>query len=95
MKRQKLGEELEIYRTGIEKAVNKVGEMEVVLDQTAKMYVQALKERRQLIDQWTQSVLVLRQRDSNLEESRKVNNFLRFLRFSILLFFLIQIFLTF
>ena len=72
MKRQKLREELEVYKSGIVKAVDKVNEMEIVLDQTAKMYVQALNERRQLINQWTQSALVLRQRDNAIEESRRV-----------------------
>ncbi|XP_051168042.1 coiled-coil domain-containing protein 39 [Leptopilina boulardi] len=71
LKRQKLGEELENYRNGIVKAVDKLNEIENSLDQTARMYVQALKERRQLINQWTQSVLILRQRDNSIQETRK------------------------
>ncbi|KMQ93007.1 coiled-coil domain-containing protein 39-like protein [Lasius niger] len=70
-KRQKLSGELETYRQAIVKAIDEVQEMEIVLDRTAKLYMEALKERRQMINQWTQSVNVLRQRDNDIQNSLK------------------------
>ncbi|XP_071630319.1 coiled-coil domain-containing protein 39 isoform X2 [Temnothorax longispinosus] len=70
-KRQKLSMELETYRQAIVKNVGEVQEMEIVLDRTAKLYMEALKERRQMINQWTQSVNVLRQRDNDIQNSLK------------------------
>lgn len=64
--------ELEIYRQAIVKAVGQVQEMEIVLDRTTKLYMEALKERRQMINQWTQSVNVLRQRDNDIQNTLKV-----------------------
>lgn len=46
--------------------------MEIALDRTVKLYDEALKERRQMINQWTQSVAVLRQRDDNIQASLRV-----------------------
>jgi len=71
-KRQKLSIELEIYRQAIVKSVGEVQEMEIVLDRTTKLYMEALKERRQMINQWTQSVNVLRQRDNDIQNSLRV-----------------------
>ncbi|XP_018318141.1 coiled-coil domain-containing protein 39 isoform X2 [Mycetomoellerius zeteki] len=68
-KRQKLSMELETYRQTIIKTVGEVREMEIVLDRTAKLYVEALKERKQMINQWTQSVNILRQRDNDIQNS--------------------------
>ncbi|KAK2584013.1 hypothetical protein KPH14_006470 [Odynerus spinipes] len=68
-KRQKLSLETESYRQAIVKAVNEVQEMEIALDRTVKLYDEALKERRQMINQWTQSMAVLRQRDDNIQAS--------------------------
>lgn len=70
--RQKLSGELEIYRHAIVKAFDEVHEMEIVLDRTTKLYMEALKERRQMINQWTQSVNVLRQKDNDIQNSLKV-----------------------
>lgn len=64
--------ELETYRKAIVKTVGEIQEMEIVLDRTAKLYMEALKERRQMINQWTQSVNVLRQRDNDIQNSLKV-----------------------
>lgn len=64
--------ELEIYRQAIIKTISEIQEMEIVLDRTAKLYMEALKERRQMINQWTQSVNVLRQRDNDIQNSLKV-----------------------
>ncbi|XP_014481215.1 PREDICTED: coiled-coil domain-containing protein 39 [Dinoponera quadriceps] len=69
--RQKLGTELETYRQAIVKAVDEAQELELVLDRTAKLYMEALKERRQMINQWTQSVNVLRQRDNDIQNCLK------------------------
>ncbi|XP_043669099.1 coiled-coil domain-containing protein 39 isoform X1 [Vespula pensylvanica] len=68
-KRQKLSIEAESYRQTIVKVVNEAQEMEIALDRTVKLYDEALKERRQMINQWTQSVAVLRQRDDNIQAS--------------------------
>ncbi|XP_070157828.1 coiled-coil domain-containing protein 39-like isoform X1 [Polyergus mexicanus] len=70
-KRQKLSGELETYRQAIVKAFDEVQETEIVLDRTTKLYMEALKERRQMINQWTQSVNVLRQRDNDIQNSLK------------------------
>ncbi|XP_011872737.1 PREDICTED: coiled-coil domain-containing protein 39 isoform X3 [Vollenhovia emeryi] len=70
-KRQKLSMELETYRQAIVKTVGKVQEMEIVLDRTAKLYMEALKERRQMINQWTQSVNVLRQKNNDIQNTLK------------------------
>ncbi|XP_043491944.1 coiled-coil domain-containing protein 39-like [Polistes fuscatus] len=66
-KRQKLSIEAESYQRAIVKAVNEAQEMEIALDRTIKLYDKALKERRQMINQWTQSVAMLRQRDDNIQ----------------------------
>lgn len=83
--RQKLSGELEIYRQATIKAFDELHEMEIVLDRTTKLYMEALKERRQMINQWTQSVNVLRQRDNDIQSSLKVNIYDQF--FSISKFF--------
>lgn len=72
LKRQKLKVELETYRQAIVKIIDEVQEMEIVLDRTARLYAEALKERRQMINQWTQSVNVLRQRDNDIQNCLKV-----------------------
>ncbi|XP_018055612.1 PREDICTED: coiled-coil domain-containing protein 39 isoform X1 [Atta colombica] len=66
-KRQKLSMELEIYRQTIIKTVSEVREMEIVLNRTAKLYMEALKERKQMINLWMQSVNILRQRDNDIQ----------------------------
>lgn len=71
-KRQKLNAELETYHQAIVKTVDEMQEMEIVLDRTAKLYTEALKERKQMINQWTQSVNVLRQRDNDIQNCLKV-----------------------
>lgn len=71
-KRQKLSMELEIYRQTIIKTVGEVREMEIVLNRTAKLYMEALKERKQMINQWMQSVNILRQRDNDIQNGLRV-----------------------
>lgn len=71
-KRQKLSAELKTYRQAIVQAVDEAQEMGIVLDRTAKLYMEALKERRQMINQWSQSVNVLRQRDNDIQNCLKV-----------------------
>lgn len=51
------------------KLKDEICELEIVLDRTSKFYVQSLEERRQLIDRWTQSVEVLKQRDNGIQET--------------------------
>ncbi|XP_067204891.1 coiled-coil domain-containing protein 39-like isoform X2 [Linepithema humile] len=70
-KRQKFSMELEIYRQAIVKIVNETQEMEIVLNRTAKLYMETLQERRQMINQWTQSVNVLQQRDNDIQSCLK------------------------
>ncbi|KAL0099265.1 hypothetical protein PUN28_020085 [Cardiocondyla obscurior] len=70
-KRQKLSMEFESYRQAIIKTVGEVQEVEIVLDRTAKLYMEALNERKQMITQWTQSVNVLRQRNNDIQNSLK------------------------
>lgn len=70
--RQKFSVELEIYRQAIVKIVDETQEMEIVLNRTAKLYMETLQERRQMINQWTQSVNVLQQRDNDIQSCLKV-----------------------
>jgi len=72
LQRQKLNEEHGIYRQAVVKIVNEQQEMEITLDRTTKLYTEALKERRQMINQWTQSVNVLRQKDNDIQNCLKV-----------------------
>ncbi|XP_044008258.1 coiled-coil domain-containing protein 39 [Aphidius gifuensis] len=69
LKRQKLTSDLELYKGSMDKLLNEIRELEIVLDRTSKFYVQSLEERRQLIDRWTQSVEVLKQRDNGIQET--------------------------
>jgi len=71
-KRQKFSVELEIYHQAIVKIVDETQEMEIVLNRTAKLYMETLQERRQMINQWTQSVNVLQQRDNDIQNCLKV-----------------------
>lgn len=71
--RQKLSMELETYRQAIIRAVDETQELEIVLDRTTKLHMEALKERKQMINRWTQSVNVLRQRDNDVQDCLKVN----------------------
>lgn len=71
-KRQKFNMELEIYRQAIVKIVDETQEMEIVLNRTAKLYMETLQERRQMLNQWTQSVNVLQQRDNDIQNCLKV-----------------------
>lgn len=64
--------ELEIYRQAIVKIVDETQEMEIVLNRTAKLYMETLQERRQMLNQWTQSVNVLQQRDNDIQNCLKV-----------------------
>ncbi|XP_070531225.1 coiled-coil domain-containing protein 39-like isoform X2 [Cardiocondyla obscurior] len=70
-KRQKLSMEFESYRQAIIKTVGEVQEVEIILDRAAKLYMEALNERKQMITQWTQSVNVLRQRNNDIQNSLK------------------------
>lgn len=72
LKRQKLQVQVDECRKTIMLAVNGVFEMENVLDKTARLYGSALKERQQLINQWTQSVVVLKQRDNEIHKALRV-----------------------
>lgn len=72
LKRQRLQAQAEACRKTIVDAVNSVFEMENVLDRTARLYGGALKERQQLINQWTQSVLVMKQRDNEIHKTLRV-----------------------
>jgi hypothetical protein len=72
LQRQKLNEEHGIYRQAVVKIVDEQQEMEITLDRTTKLYTEALEERRQMINQWTQSVNVLRQKDNDIQNCLKV-----------------------
>ncbi|KAH0533732.1 hypothetical protein KQX54_001299 [Cotesia glomerata] len=71
LKRQKLVSELDVYRRSVVRMIDEIYEKEVVLERTAKFYTQALDSRRQLIERWTQSVLILRQRDNDIQKILK------------------------
>jgi len=72
LQRQKLNAEHDIYRQAVVKIVDEQQEMEVTLDRTTKLYGEALEERRQMINQWTQSVNLLRQKDNDVQNCLKV-----------------------
>lgn len=48
--------------------MSEISEMEIILEKTSGFYVQCLEERGELIDRWSQSVVVLRQRDTGIHE---------------------------
>ncbi|XP_034947697.1 coiled-coil domain-containing protein 39-like [Chelonus insularis] len=68
LKREKLTEELKIHKQAVIKVIDNICEKEVVLDRTAKFYTEALNTRKQLIERWTQSVLILRERDDDIQK---------------------------
>lgn len=68
MKKQKLSLEAEEFRSVVSQAVDEICSLEIVLDKTTKSYVQALKDRQQLINQWTRSVNALQQRDKGIND---------------------------
>lgn len=70
--RKKLATELETYRQAIVKAVDEIQEMEIVLDRTTTLHMEALKERKQMINQWTQSISILQQRDTDIQNCLRV-----------------------
>lgn len=78
--RKKLATELETYRQAIVRAVDEIQEMEIVLDRTTTLYMEALKERKQMINQWTQSISILQQRDTDIQNCLRVG-FLYFFTF--------------
>lgn len=47
--------------------------LELTLERTARMYSQAVKDRRQLMNQWSQSVNVLTQRDKSIYDALQVS----------------------
>ena len=49
-------------------------QLELTLDRTARLYSQAVKDRRQLMDQWSQSVHVLTQRDKAIHHALQVSS---------------------
>lgn len=72
MKRQKLVEDLQNYKDVIMNITEEINEREVTIDKTAKLYTQLLENRRHLIDRWTHSIAILRQRDNSIQEIFKV-----------------------
>ncbi|XP_058807541.1 coiled-coil domain-containing protein 39 [Phymastichus coffea] len=77
LERQQLSEKAEIYRQTVIKSVGDIQELELTLERTTHLYSQAVKDRRQLMDQWTQSVNVLTQRDKAIYDALQEINFLR------------------
>ncbi|XP_043275463.1 coiled-coil domain-containing protein 39 [Venturia canescens] len=77
LEREKLTTELESHKLAFIRAVNEVTEMEIMLDRTAKLYVETLKEQFQLINCWKQSVTVLKQRDNGIQETLREIDTLR------------------
>lgn len=73
-KRQKLSTEHETYHQAIVKTINEIQEMEIILDRTTKLYTEALKERKQMVNQWTQSVNIMRQRDKDIQDCLRVRS---------------------
>uniref|UniRef100_A0A0C9RH36 Coiled-coil domain-containing protein 39 n=1 Tax=Fopius arisanus TaxID=64838 RepID=A0A0C9RH36_9HYME len=69
LKRQKLNLEMESVKSSVLQIMNEICEMEIILERTSNFYVQALEERGQLIERWSQSALVLRQRDTGIQET--------------------------
>ncbi|XP_015113777.1 coiled-coil domain-containing protein 39 [Diachasma alloeum] len=68
LKRQKLTLEMDSLKSSVLQTLNEICEMEIILERTANFYVQALEERGQLIERWSQSVLVLGHRDAGIQE---------------------------
>ncbi|XP_011504771.1 PREDICTED: coiled-coil domain-containing protein 39 [Ceratosolen solmsi marchali] len=77
LERQNLSRKAELFRQLVIKAVGDVHELESALDRTARLYNQGIKDRRQLMDQWSQSVNVLNQRDKSIYSALDEINSLR------------------
>ncbi|KAK0172652.1 hypothetical protein PV328_005947 [Microctonus aethiopoides] len=67
LKRQKLVEDLQSHKDAIINITEEITEREVTIDKTAKLYTQLLENRRNLIDRWTHSIAILRQRDNSIQ----------------------------
>ncbi|XP_076281771.1 coiled-coil domain-containing protein 39 isoform X2 [Lasioglossum baleicum] len=67
LKRQKLCKELQSYREAIINITNQGRETEIVLDRTTKLYNQALADYRQMFNQWKESVIMLQQRNDDIQ----------------------------
>ncbi|KAJ8669687.1 hypothetical protein QAD02_000946 [Eretmocerus hayati] len=67
--RQMLSEKAEVYRQAVTRIVGDIHEMEMMLDRTAHLYSQGMRDRRHLMDQWSQSVQVLTQRDKSIYDT--------------------------
>lgn len=72
LKRQKLSKDLQSYHEAIIKITNEGRETEIVLDRTSKLYDQALTDYRQMFNQWKESVVMLQQRNDDIQCVLKV-----------------------
>ncbi|XP_014212580.1 coiled-coil domain-containing protein 39-like [Copidosoma floridanum] len=77
LERRSLSDKADTYRRTILKADSDVRELELVLSETARYYSQAVKDRRHLMDQWSQSVRALKQRGKAISDARQEMNSLR------------------
>ncbi|XP_063973949.1 coiled-coil domain-containing protein 39 [Diachasmimorpha longicaudata] len=68
LKRQRLTLEMGSLKSSVLRTLNEICEMEIILERTANFYVEALEERGQLIERWSDSVRVLRHRDTGIQE---------------------------
>ncbi|XP_078038523.1 coiled-coil domain-containing protein 39-like [Augochlora pura] len=71
LKRQKLCKELQTYREAIIKITNEGRETEIVLDRTTKLYNQASTDYRQIYNQWRESVIMLQQKNEDIQRVLK------------------------
>ncbi|KAL7305753.1 hypothetical protein TKK_0002003 [Trichogramma kaykai] len=77
LERQTLSEKAETYRQAVVKSVGDIQELELNLEKSARLYNQAVKDRRQLMKQWSQSIQVLTQRDKSIYDALRDINELR------------------
>ncbi|XP_076661242.1 coiled-coil domain-containing protein 39 isoform X2 [Halictus rubicundus] len=77
LKRQKLCKELQSYREAIINITNEGREAEIVLDRTTKLYNQAMADYRQMFNQWKESVIMLQQRNDDIQRVLKETETLR------------------
>ncbi|XP_015429686.1 PREDICTED: coiled-coil domain-containing protein 39 [Dufourea novaeangliae] len=71
LRRQKLSKDLLLYREAIIKITNEGRETEIVLDRTSKLYDQALTDYQQMFNQWKESVIMLQQRNDDIQRVLK------------------------
>lgn len=74
LKRQKLHKELDLRQRTLDKLLNETNGIEVALKKSHQMYLDAKKDRTNLLNQWHETVQHLRQRHKDMHFINMVCN---------------------